>query len=46
LILQLYSEPLAKELDLPLIGVNVVASIPYQVVKLLGIVIDCAVPLP
>jgi hypothetical protein len=43
--MQLYSEPLAKELSLLLIGVNVVASILCQVVELLGILIDCVVPL-
>jgi hypothetical protein len=34
-----------KEPDLLLISVNVVASILCQVVKFLGVLIDCAVPL-
>jgi hypothetical protein len=44
-VLQLNCEPLAKELDLLLIGVNVVASVLCQVVELLGLLIDWVVPL-
>jgi hypothetical protein len=44
-ILQLNSEPHAKELNLLLVSINVVAPVLCQVVELLGVLIDSVVPL-
>jgi hypothetical protein len=44
-VLQLNCEPLAIELDLVLIGVNVVTPTLCQVVELLGVLIHRTVPL-
>jgi hypothetical protein len=43
--MQLYGEPLAKELNLLLIIVNVVCPILRKVVELLALVLDGMVPL-
>jgi hypothetical protein len=44
-ILQLYGEPLAEELDLLLISINVVCLVLCEVVELLAVLVDGAVPL-
>jgi hypothetical protein len=44
-VLQLNCEPLAKELELLPVSVNVVASVLRQVVDLLGVLINRMVPL-
>jgi hypothetical protein len=44
-ILQLNSEPLAKELGLLCISINMVTPVLHQVVELLGVLIDEVVPL-
>jgi hypothetical protein len=45
MILELNHEPLAVELGLLLIGVNVVTTVLCQVVALLSVLIDLMVPL-
>jgi hypothetical protein len=44
-ILQLNSEPLLKELGHLFISINMVTHVLCQVVELLGVLIDSAVPL-
>jgi hypothetical protein len=45
MIMQLNSEPLPKELGHLFISINMVTPVLFQVVELLGVLIDSAVPL-
>jgi hypothetical protein len=45
MILQLNSEPLAKELSLVCISIHMVTPVLYQIVELLNVFIDRRVPL-